>query len=79
MIVIKFFFFAKEKNFPEEFVFNLLILKFLRSDQMRGNMKYVMIIRNLENWLKRQQRKICQDSKNSSRLSLSDLLAELVM
>jgi hypothetical protein len=43
--------FASRYDISEELAFNLWVLKFLKSDSMKANKKFVMIVRNLEKWL----------------------------
>jgi hypothetical protein len=57
--------FASAHGISDEVAFNLRMLKFLRSDAMKSNKKFVMIIRNLEKWLK---------SQISKKMDLKDLL-----
>jgi len=47
--------FAKSNGISEEVAFNLWILKWLKSDALKANKKYMLITRNLENWLRGQR------------------------
>jgi len=47
--------FAKSNGMSEELAFNLWILKWLKSDSLKANKKYMIITRNLENWLRGQR------------------------
>jgi Ca-activated chloride channel family protein len=46
--------YGKQFHLSEEIILNLLILKFLESDSLKSNKKYVLIIRRLQGWLKNQ-------------------------
>jgi hypothetical protein len=46
--------FATANGISEELTFNLWILKWLRGDSLKSNKKYLLIVRNLEKWLKGQ-------------------------
>jgi hypothetical protein len=47
--------FATMNGVSEELAFNLWILKWLKSDSLKSNKKYMLITRNLEKWVKGQK------------------------
>jgi hypothetical protein len=65
--------FASRHDISEELAFNLWVLKFLKSDSMKANKKFVMIVRNLEKWLN-ESLQLHFTNKNTN---LSNLLSDV--
>jgi hypothetical protein len=64
--------FSSSHGLSEDLVFNLWILKWLTSEKMKNERKYVMIVRNLEKWVRNEfeeemkKKSVESDKKHSS-------------